>query len=210
MQIIKKYLIRFWNSVFFRIILILIIVYLLLLDAWGLSVVNVQVNPNVFGTVGDWFSNVVSIATVLFALATIINDRRQSEINRQNDEKLHNKAQREHNAEILKLKTAKSKLVFVWTNRIYDNVAKRYTKSYEAVIVNRTDAPVFEWTIFDGDGNTITSHQQRGPLFFEDIRFPIDKEFNCDKISIEFKSCLGRKYSRCMDKISEVNQYGAS
>lgn len=197
MKKIFKPFASFWKSNLFKILLLLLIVFLLLMDFWNLSLFRGTIDFDKMGTVGDWFSNFATIITIAFAAITIRNDKLNSEKDRNLAIKMREDDKKD-NVEIL------SKAVYVWVSGTQDPVT-RQIRNYEICFSNKTGTPIFEWKILNSKNEIIADSLVYGPIFpdnQESIEIAnLDMQ---DNISIEYLSFLGKRYIRCGSAIKEI------
>lgn len=187
---------KIWKSNLFIGSLILIIVFLLLIDYYGLSLFTGTIDYERLGTVGEWFSNVITIVTIIVAAITIVNDKRIAE----NERTIHLRERAEDQAALEKEHKKQieilSKAVYAWIYAEQDSITKEFM--YRKICVsNKTGAPVFEWAIISNNNEELASSKEFGPLLPDIIQDIKVKKIDPDtSISIFFVSFDGKQWYR--------------
>lgn len=199
---------KIWNSNIFKVILILVIIFLILIDYWGLSLFGEVIDYTKMGTVGEWFSNMATVITIVIAAITIRNDKLNAERERTFTLELRNEEQQKKDFEQQKQDELLAQSVYTWISGTQDPVTKK-VKNFKLFLCNKTGIPIFEWKIYDSTKNVIADSIIYGPIFPESQKIIDAKgvERNTN-ISIIYKSYLGKYYYRSGADIEEVTSVG--
>lgn len=207
MYIVKKILnmfLRIWQSEIFKVILICIVLYLILIDYWGISLFRGTIDYDKFGTLGDWFSNFATIITIVFAAITIRNERIDSEKDRNLTLELRNQEEKKRLQEEKKSQELLEKSVYVWLGGKQDVVTRSMSKLWLCTS-NKSGNPIFEWEIINEEGIILANSIAYGPIFDDAKRVIEVKNLSIDtKVTIKYKSFSGKWYIRNENEVREV------
>lgn len=185
-----------WDSNTLKIILILIIIFLLLIDYYGLSLFVGEVAYDRLGTVGDWFSNFATLLTIILAAITIVNDKRLAEDDKIYNQRIREEDQLQKDKEDEKKKILLSQSVYVWSTREIDPVTNR-PRNVKISISNKTGIPVFKWSVVTELGTVICDSKLYGPILPEVLLQIETEEINTEMdVSIKYLSFLGKWWER--------------
>lgn len=145
---------RFWRSAAMRWILLLTVLFLTLLDFYGLSLLPLgPVDYERFGNLGSWFQGFLTIAVVAIAALTLRSERQKQ---------LAALEQREQQAR--DAHRADAGRVYGWLDQKVDP-GRGTPRAVRAVFVNDTTIPVYEWILeVEGHEEMKLSHADHGPL----------------------------------------------
>ncbi len=154
---------RAWASIWFRLVLVALVVFLVLLDLWGLTLAPGTVDYTRFGSVGDWFSGIATVGAVIVAALAIRNDRYVAE-----EERRRLDAIREEDSQRSRLRDSErvraiAQSLFIWPVGILDDITHRRV-SWKLGVANATGAPVYEWRIEYSGGRLIADSARCGPM----------------------------------------------
>ena len=204
MNKILKFIKDVWNSNVFKIILILVIVFLVLIDYWNLSLFSNAVQYEKIGTVGDWFSNFATLITIVFAAITIRNDKLNVEKERTFTLNLRDEEERKRIQEEKEKQELLAQSVYAWVSGTQDPVTKK-VRNHKICIANKTEVPIFEWKIYNLNNVTIAKSITYGPIFPEgEKEIEVKGLENNIIISIVYRSFLGKCYYRTGGEVREV------
>lgn len=187
---------KIWNSQIFKIILICLVVFLILVNCWCVSLFDGNIDYNKFGTIGEWFSNFATIITIAVAAATIRNDRLNAEKDRNLTLQLKEEENRENLHKAEELQKIKEKSVYVWIGGEQDLITYSISQCWLCTS-NKTGEPVFNWQIMNEDGRILASSRMHGPIYDD-----VQKEIQVDgllphtQVSIKYQSFSGKWYLR--------------
>jgi hypothetical protein len=145
-----NYINKIWGSSYFKITLIFIICFHLLLDLYGLSLFPIgPIDYEIFGTVGDWFSGMLTVIAVV--IATISLKLSSIEIKSVLDDKEMNEMKEEGN-------------LFCWLEFIVDKVSSEYI-GLNMIILNQLNYPVYDWRVYiDGISDPVFDQNNAGNI----------------------------------------------
>lgn len=197
-------IVRMWNSITFKVILIAVIVFLLLLNAYGLSLFRGVPDYEKFGTVGEWFTVFTTILTIAVAAITVINDKRIAENERKYNELIREQDKKEHDEDLSKANLVRSQAVFAWKSGIQDPITGSINE-YQVYLLNKTGAPVFYWKVLSEHNSLIISSDSAGPIFPDDaLKIETrDGQLGGD-IVVAFESFDGKRWIRKGAEVQEV------
>lgn len=194
-----------WNSDGLKTILILVIVFLLLMDYFGLSLFTGKIDSECFGTVGDWFSNFAMLITIAIAAFTVVNDKRIAETERIYNEKVRDDDYKKSLEAQEMAKELHSQAVYVWIAGEQDPVTNM-VHDFKIYISNKTGAPVFQWYIYNASNEMIANSSIYGPLLPEICMTINGIELNKnDKVSLEYLSYINKWWLRDNAEVREIN-----
>lgn len=204
-EILMKHLKKIWNSVTLKVLLLFIVIFLLLIDYYGLSLFRGTVDYERFGTVGEWFSNFAMLITIVIAALTIVNDKRMAEKDRNYAQRIRDSEQKQKYEEEQKQQELLSQSVYLWIGGKQDPITKQI-RDYRVFLSNKTEAPVFEWWIYNESNELLACSKEFGPIIpgtLNEIRIDsLDKE---QKLIVEFLSFNGRRWLRNGATIKEIS-----
>lgn len=193
-----------WDSNILKIVLILIIALLLLMDYYGLSIFSGYIDPSLFGTVGDWFSNIATLLTIILAFATIVNDRRLAEDEKRYNQRVREEDQLQKSVEEKNRNELLSQAVYVWITGEFDPVTAR-PHNFKITISNKTGIPVFKWVVTTESGMVICDSKKYGPILPEVLLQIETKKVNSEMaVAIKYLSFLGIWWKRNGADVEEV------
>lgn len=205
MEKLKDIMKKIWDSNYLKAALILTIIMLILFDYYGLSLFCERADYNRLGTIGDWFSNLATLFTVILAAITIVNDKRLAEEEKKYNLKIREEDQKDRNEEKEKKEILRSQAVYAWVTAEQDLVANELC-NFKISISNKTSVPIFEWYIDTVNEKKICSSKINGPVLPE-ILMKIDMEeidLETD-ISISYLSFLGKWWTRSGADVMEAS-----
>ena len=127
-----NFIIKIWNSLFFKWTLILIILVLILIDYYQLSIFpRGPFDPTNIGSIGDWVTGLFSAIAILVAIESL--NTTKNEINRKEELELI-------------AENDQASLVYSWVEPITDQVYGNLTDK-SLVIHNNLDIPLQKWKV---------------------------------------------------------------
>jgi hypothetical protein len=158
-----------------------IIIFLLLLDVYGLSLFHGTVNWTKFGTVGTWFSSVLSVIAVSFALFTIIRQKSEFEYTKS------------------ATNAARYTRIYAWLNYDEDHAGRIVVNLN---LSNLTDTPIYWWestlVVYEKETIEIASSIIHG------IAIPGKSSFSLDGIEENIKSLLAQPINQFIFKFEDA------
>ncbi len=155
---------RIWTSIWLRLFLIAAVIFLLLIDLWGLRLAPGIVDYERFGNVGEWFSGIATVGVVIVAALAIRNDRSVAEEDRRRLDTIREDDARKDVLRDTERLRVVAQAVFVWPIETLDDVTQRRV-GWKLGVTNATGAPVYNWRIEDPAGLSFASSKRVGPLF---------------------------------------------
>ena len=195
-----------WNSIIFRTVLILVILFLLLIDYYGLSLFRGTVDYQRFGTVSDWFSNIATLITIVIAAVTIINERKIAEEDRKYQENNREAERQERQLEKDREGDLLSQALYIWPTGTTDIMTHRTTLD-RMCFSNKTEVPIYKWRVKDTNGRIIATSDINGPIFpdiIQEVRIG-ESLSNKDDYTVEFNSFNGKTWARRGIDVKECN-----
>ena len=153
------------DSVYLKVVLIFIIILQLLIDFYGLSLFPVgPINYNAFGTVGQWFSGMLTVVAVIIAFKSL--SLSMKEIKRIIEEK-----------KISEIKESGD--LYCWLEYKVDKVSGEYV-GINLMVLNLMNHPIYEWRIYiQGMSEVISDQDSAGNIRpFKNIIELNDKIYN--------------------------------
>jgi hypothetical protein len=152
----------FWDSILFRLLLIVANIWLLMLHLWGLSPFGKTIDVEKAGSLADWFSGILTFGAVCVAVLAFRAEREKFHaeiINRDQERKLAGEAIAENEKLNVRIEAGQ---VYAWLQKKSD-LFDRLT-SVEIHLENRTSLPVYEWAIeIEAEAPTL-SQAVAGPI----------------------------------------------
>lgn len=179
-------------------LLSIVVLFLLLIDAYSLSLFRGTIDVDRFGTLGEWFQGIVTVGALAIGIWAIRTDRRIAEQATAEARAAQEKVEQSEASRLVDQKRQRASQVFVWLQAQSHPV----TELPEAVAVqfaNLTGVPVFEWIVRSADGTELLSSTVSGVILPERDTFirlsePVDT--SSEQLSVEFQSFMGERLRR--------------
>jgi hypothetical protein len=195
-----------WRSPLCRWVLVVTLVFVVLVNLWGLRLVGSGIDYTRFGTVADWFTGLITIGTIIVAVEALRSDRRRVE-----DERIEREEEARRGAEEAERKAREdarraSGQVYSWLRLEVDPV-HRITDAVVAEIQNSTPSPVYQWSLqVEHHPELVVSSRDSGPLLpgRTQVRQTDAPWLNLSKTglsrtAVEFMSSVGESLRRDFD-----------
>lgn len=151
-----------WDSIIFRLLLVIGNIWLLMLHLWGLRPFGTTIDVQRAGPLADWFTGIITFGTVCVAALALRSQRENF-----NTEIMHREREREEAieaaAEARRLAARiEAGQVYAWVQRKEDTFGRLI--GVELHLENRTTLPVYEWNLQMAGKELSLSSDTDGPI----------------------------------------------